>query len=85
MVNIRAEANELRNDFEGSLSHLIEVYPYQISTKSNPTKPNPVKVSAVMISWRGKTEVELRYHTWQKFRDLSSDQKDEPTYWQGSN
>ena len=56
MGNIWAETNILRSDFEGASSHLIEVDPYWRSTKSNTTKPNPAKVSAVTFAGRGKPE-----------------------------
>ena len=79
MGNIRSNNNGLRSDSEGASSHLIEVDPYRRSTKYDPTKPNPVKVSAVMFAVRGKTRVDLRWNTSQEFRDISSDQKDELT------
>ena len=66
MVNIRANTNDLRIDFEGASLHLIEVDPYQRSKKSKPTKPNPVKVSAVMFARQGKTVVELHWNTLQE-------------------
>ena len=77
MGNIRTDTNGLRSDFEGASSHLIEVDPHQISTKSNHTKPNPVKVSLVTFSGRGKTGVDLHWYTRQEFRDISGENKDE--------
>ena len=71
--------NGLRSNFEGASIHLIEVDPYRRSTKSNPTKPNPGKVSAVTFAGHGKTGVDLRWHTRQEFCDLSSEQEDELT------
>ena len=85
MGNIRSNNNGLRIDSEGASSHLIEVDPYRRSTKYDQTEPNPVKVSAVTFSGRGKTGVDLRWQTWQEFRDISSDQKDKLTSWKGSN
>ena len=85
MGNICSDTNGLRIDFEGAASHLIEVDPYRIFKNFNPTKPNPVKVSAVTFSVRGKTGVYLRWDTRQEFRDISSEQKDELTSWQDSN
>ena len=85
MGNICANTNGLRSDFEGASSHLIEVDPYLRSTKYNTTKPNPVKASEFMFDGRGKTGVDLHWHTQQEFRDIYSDQKDEVTSWQGSN
>ena len=83
MGNIRADTNGLRSDFEGATSHLIEFDPYQKSTKSNPTKPNPVIFSAVTFTGRGKIEVNLHWHTRKEFIDIYSEHKDELTYWQG--
>ena len=85
MGNIRSDTNGLRSDSEGASSHIIEVDPYRRSTKSNPTKQNPVKVSEVTFSRQVKTGVGLHWHTQQEFRDLSSKQKDEPIAWQRSN
>ena len=75
----------IRIDFEGASSHHIEVDPYRRSTKYNPTKPNPVKISAVTFSGRSRTGVDLPWRNQQGYRDLSSDQKDELTPRQGSN
>ena len=77
MLNIRANTNGIRSDFEGASSHLIEVDPYRRSTKYNPTKPKPVKVSVVTFAGQGETGVDLRWHNQQKFIYLSSEQKDE--------
>ena len=85
MINIRADTNGLRSDFEVSSSRLVEVDPYWRSTKSNPTKPNPGKVSAVTFYRRVKTRVDLRWHTRQEFRDIYCEQKDKLTSCQGSN
>ena len=85
MVNIRANTNGLRCDFEVTSSHLIEVDPYQRSTKYNPKKPNPVKVLVITFSGRGKTGVYLCWNTSQEFRYLSSEKKDELTSHKGLN
>ena len=85
MENIRSDTNGLRIDSELGSIHLIEVELYRISTKYKPTKPNPVKVSAVTFSGRGKNVVDLRWHTRQEFWYLFNDQKDELTSWQVSN
>ena len=50
IINIRSKTNAPRSYFEGASSHLIEVDPYQRYKKSNPTKTNPVKVSAVTFT-----------------------------------
>ena len=63
MGNICADTNVLRIGSEGASSHLIEVNPYRRSTKYDQTEPNPVKVSAVTFSGRGKTGVDLRWQT----------------------
>ena len=85
MGNIRVDTNGLRNYFEVASRHLIEVDLYRRSTKSNQMKPNPVKFSAETFSGRGKTGVDLRWHTRQEFCDIFSDHNDELTSWQGSN
>ena len=85
MGNIRADSNGIRSDFEGASIHLLEVDLYQRSTESNPTKPNPGKVSAVTFYRGGKTRVDLCWHTRQEFRNISTDHKDELKSCQGSN
>ena len=85
MGNICTNTNGLGSYAEEYSIQLIEVDPYWRYKKYNPTKPNPVKVSAVTFSGRSKTGVDLRSHTRQEFRDLSSEQKDKLTSWQGSN
>jgi len=82
--NVRADTNNMRSNFELSAAHLIEVDPYRRSSKSNPKMAEP-KISAVSFAGRGQSGVDLRWHTRQEFRALSSDKKDELTAWQRSN
>ena len=81
MGNIRADTHGLRGDFESAASHLIEVDPYRRSSGQQKNNNAP-KISSVTFAGRGKTGVDLRWHTRKEFKDLTSDQKDELVEWQ---
>ena len=83
MGNVRANTNNLRTDFEAASNHLIEVDPYKRATGGG-DKGKPAKVASLTFAGRGKSGVDLRWHTRHEFRDLSSEQKDELTEWQSS-
>jgi hypothetical protein len=77
---IRANTNNMRNDFEGAASSMIEVDPYRRSTKSN--KDRLANISSIDFSaGRGSTGVDLRFHPKDKFAALPDDQKDELCQW----
>ena len=79
---IRANTNNMRNDFEAAASSLIEVDPYKRSQKST---PRTATVSAIDYSaGRGETGVDLRWHPKSEFNKLSQDQRDELVKWQRS-
>ena len=83
MGNIRADTNGMRSNFETAASHLIEVDPYRrASNQQNPNKGRQANVSAVTFAGRGKTGVDLRWHTRKDFRELTSEQRDELIAWQ---
>ena len=76
---IRANTNNMRNDFEGAASSLIEVDPYRRTTR-NPNRS--ANVSAIDFSvGRGKTGVDLRFHPKDKYMELPKDQQDELSDW----
>ena len=85
MGNVRADTNNMRGNFELAAAHLIEVDPYRRSFKSTSNKSIDANVSSVSFAGRGQSGVDLRWHTRQEFRELSSDKKDELTAWQRSN
>ena len=65
---VRANTNNMRNDFEGAANILIEIYPYFRSTRTNTCDAN---VSAIdFIAGRGNTGVGLRFHPKHKFLEL---------------
>ena len=79
---IRANTNNMRNDFEAAASSLIEVDPYKRSQRST---PRTATVSAIDYSaGRGETGVDLRWHPKSEFNRLSQEQKDELIKWQRS-
>ena len=83
MGNIRADTNGMRSNFETAASHLIEVDPYRrASNQGNSNTGKQAHVSAVTFAGRGKTGVDLRWHTRKEFGELTSEQKDELIAWQ---
>ena len=80
---VRANTNNMRNDFEGAANILIEIDPYRRSTRTNTRDAN---VSAIDFSaGRGNTGVDLRFHPKHKFLELPQEQKDELTNWISTN
>ena len=84
MGNIRADTNGLRSDFEAASSHLIEVDPYRRSSNTDQRRQPGAKVSAVTFAGWGKTGVDLRWHTRSEFWNLTEEQRDKLTEWQGT-
>lgn len=84
MGNVRADTNNMRSDFEATSNHLIEVDPYKRSSRNNQANKPNANVSSVSFAGRGKTGVDLRWHSKQEFRDLPAPQKDELIEWQKS-
>ena len=86
MGNIRANTNNMRSNFEAAASHIIEVDPYRRSSnqQGNNNRGKQANVSAVTFAGRGKTGVDLRWHTRKEFSSLTGEQKDELTSWQST-
>lgn len=83
---IRANTNNMRNDFESAASALIEVDPYRRSQRSNNNNPKTANVSSIDFSaGRGTSGVDLRWHPRNEFQRLPSEQKDELLEWMKSN
>ena len=81
---IRANTNNMRENFETAASAIIEVDPYRRSQRGGAV-PRNATVSAIdFAAGRGSTGVDLRWHPKKEFNDLSQDQKDELTAWQRS-
>ena len=73
---IRANTNNMRNDFEAAASSMIEVDPYRRLAR-NPTRNADISA----ISGRGSTGVDLRFHPKDKFLYLPQDQQQELRQW----
>jgi len=73
MGNIRADMNNMHSNFEAAASHLIEVDPYHRSSnqQGNNNRGKQANVSAVTFAGRGKTGVDLRWHTRKEFSALT--------------
>jgi hypothetical protein len=82
---IRANTNNMRQDFEAAATALIEVDPYRRSQRSHGT-PSTANVSSIDFSaGRGSTGVDLRWHPKKDFKALPDDQRDELTDWMRTN
>ena len=78
---VRANTNNMRNDFEAAASALIEVDPYKRSQKTT-TGPREANISAIDFSaGRGSSGVDLRWHPPKEFKKLTDAQKNELTDW----
>ena len=74
---IRANTNNMREDFEAAASALIEVDPFRRSQRDT-TKNRDANVSGIDFSaGRGKTGVDLRWHPTSEFKKLNIDQQKE--------
>lgn len=83
MGNVRADTNGMRSDFEAASNHLIEVDPYKRIRHSS-HKSNIANISSVSFAGRGKTGVDLRWHSRHEFRALTDEQKKELREWQST-
>ena len=77
---IRANTNNMRNDFELAASALIEVDPYRRGNKTGFNRT--ANVSAIDFSaGRGQTGVDFRWHPHKDFKRLPDDQKEKLLAW----
>ncbi len=78
---VRANTNNMRNDFESAASAMIEVDPYKRSNKSNANQ-RTANISAIDFSaGRGSSGVDLRWHPHKEFKRLPEDQKNDLREW----
>ena len=78
---VRANTNNMRNDFEAAASTLIEVDPYRKSQRNGTGKGGATIAAIDFGAGRGSTGVDLRWHPKKDFRNLSDDQRDELVKW----
>jgi hypothetical protein len=83
---IRANTNNMRNDFELAATALIEVDPYRRSQRSSGSGGRQgANVSATggidFSAGRGTTGVDLRWHPRKEFKSLPEDQRNELSDW----
>lgn len=76
---IRANTNNMRNDFEAAANSLIEVDPYKRGSKNT---NRTAAISALDFSaGRGSTGVDLRFHSKKEYELLSEDKQNELIAW----
>ena len=78
---VRANTNNMRNDFEAAASTLIEVDPYRKSQRSGGGGRNATIAAIDFGAGRGSTGVDLRWHPKPEFKKLSDEQRDELVKW----
>ena len=74
---VRANTNNMRNDFKGAANILIEIDSYRRSTRTNTRDVNVSTIGFSACWWN--TGVDLRFHPKHKFLELPQDQKYELT------
>ena len=80
---VRANTNNMRNDFEMAASALIEVDPYKRSQRVGGPTPKAANISSIDFNaGRGDTGVDLRWHPKGEFMKLNQEQRDELSTWQ---
>lgn len=88
-LNVVAAQSLIRNDstkranFEDAASTLIEVDPYVPNNNRNGRGRGGrnANISQMLVGGRGKSGVDLRWHSKSQFKDLKEDQKDELQKW----
>ena len=71
-----------RANFESAASTLIEVDPFVPNNRNNRGRNGRnANVSQMLVGGRGKSGVDLRWHSKPQFRELKEDQKDELMKW----
>ena len=80
---VRADANNMRTNFDAMASSLIEVDPYRRGKRGNTTQGGrEANISAINFhGGRGETGVDLRWHSKQQFKELPEDQREELKDW----
>ena len=79
---VRANTNQMRENFERAASSLIEVDPYRRSHRVTPSNNKTANVSAIDFSaGRGTTGVDLRWYPRKEFLNLPQNQKSELMEW----
>jgi hypothetical protein len=81
---VRANTNNMREDFEAAASALIEVDPYRRSNRTGGS-PRDANVSAIDFgAGRGNTGVDLRWYPHKEFKKLPEDHQKELRDWMKS-
>ena len=84
LASVRANVNNMRSDFEATVTFILPVCPY---SKGRTSHRQPIaQVSEATLKGRddGKSGVEFRWHTKEEYRRLSTEQKKELWQWQNT-
>jgi hypothetical protein len=95
-VRVDNDANGMRNDFEGTATHLMPYDPVLKRRSENPGKRRSADISdvnateATVASFgskkgSGSSGVSFRYHTTEEYDKLNKDQRDELRTWRAAN
>ena len=84
LSNIRLNQNNMRDDFEAAVAHILPVCPYSKHRSSNRQNERVANISDATLAGKSssKTGVDLRWHTKKEYAKLNQDQKRELYEWQ---
>ena len=84
LASVRANVNNMRSDFEATVTFILPVCPYSRSRTSH--RQPTAQVSDVTLKGKAdsKSGVEFRWHTKEEYRKLSTEQKKELWQWQNT-
>lgn len=84
LANVRANTNNMRNDFEAMVSYILPVCPYAKHRSKNNNNNRDAEISDATLQGKhhSKTGVDLRWHSKKEYNKLSRAQKKELYEWQ---
>ena len=84
LSNIRLNQNNMRDDFEAAVTHMLPVCPYSKHRNSSRGNDRTATISDVTLAGKSssKTGVDFRWHTKPEYAKLTKDQKRELYEWQ---
>ena len=84
LANIRANVNNMRDDFEASISYILPVCPYAKHRARNHRNEANILSFTLKGKNESKTGVDFRWHTKEEYSRLNKEQRAELYTWQQS-
>ena len=84
LANVRANTNNMRDDFEATVSYILPVCPFAKHRSNNPRNGREAEISDATLLGRqhSKSGVDFRWHSKKEYAKLSKAQKQELYQWQ---